>query len=71
MICPICNEEVKHLYKHHTTPKSLGGRKTIRICKNCHEKIHKLFTLDKIKKLQKGLLSKEEEKEMADKFKNS
>lgn len=36
--CFECGSEADH--RHHVVPKSLGGRKTVPMCANCHGKIH-------------------------------
>ena len=43
--CTICGRPTPLLYqeKHHLIPKSRKGRKTILVCCNCGNKIHKLF----------------------------
>jgi len=58
MICPLCEREVNFLEYHHLIPKQLHTKKKyrnkyskqymgelgIRICRDCHLQIHKLFT---------------------------
>lgn len=34
--------------RHHLTPRSHGGRTTIRLCYVCHPAVHKLFTNDEL-----------------------
>lgn len=46
--CPICEHEFQkdETDRHHLIPKSRGGRgtTTVRLCRVCHEKIHKDFS---------------------------
>ena len=35
-------DSINDLHKHHVVPRSLGGKKTIKICSVCHGKIHNL-----------------------------
>lgn len=44
-ICPICGRPLgEKREKHHTVPKSKGGKETILIHPICHRKLHKVFT---------------------------
>ena len=38
-ICFEC-DSIHDLHDHHVVPKSLGGNKTVKLCPNCHGKIH-------------------------------
>lgn len=42
--CPFCKRPVIRLTIHHLVPKALGGRKTIRLCRDCHKAIHSLIS---------------------------
>jgi len=52
MICPICERTstTEYIEKHHLTPRSRGGKKTLLICIDCGDQIHKLFTNKKLDK---------------------
>lgn len=55
MICPICNRTpptAEYIEKHHLTPRSAGGKsgKTVLICIDCGDQIHKLFTNKELKR---------------------
>ena len=43
--CQLCQRPTvaAHLTKHHLTPRSLGGRETVLLCRTCHGQIHVLF----------------------------
>lgn len=41
MKCFECSS-TDNIHRHHVIPKSLGGKKTIPLCGNCHGKIHGL-----------------------------
>ena len=46
------------IHNHHVVPRSLGGKKTIPLCANCHSKAHnnlKLFTADHAILIKQGL----------------
>ena len=44
--CPVCNRALIELntQRHHLIPKTFKGRKTVRIHKVCHQKIHSVFS---------------------------
>lgn len=44
--CPLCGRAVARLTKHHLVPRTRGGRDgpTARICADCHDAIHELFS---------------------------
>jgi len=44
--CTICKRKVPPQFqeKHHLVPKSRKGKKTILVCSNCGNQLHKLFT---------------------------
>ena len=46
--CQLCEREVPSVSEHHVIPKSLGGKDTIEVCKDCHRQIHALFDNKKL-----------------------
>lgn len=52
MKCTICQREtpIKMMEKHHLTPKSRKGKETIKVCCNCGDQLHKLFTNKELEK---------------------
>jgi len=44
--CPICTRDTPACYqeRHHLVPRAKKGKITIRICCNCGDMLHKLFT---------------------------
>ena len=50
-ICPICKRNVpeQYLERHHTIPKSKGGKETISVCVNCGDTIHQLINIKELK----------------------
>jgi len=44
--CPLCLRMIlpENLTRHHTVPKSRGGRVTEPVCRTCHDQIHAMFT---------------------------
>jgi len=42
--CALCEREVARKSKHHLTPKSEGGTRTVDLCLACHKTLHKFFT---------------------------
>jgi len=52
--CSICKRgtpEKRYVEKHHLIPASRGGKhgKTILVCVDCGDQLHKLFTLKELK----------------------
>ena len=57
--CPLCERNVPRLSRHHLIPKSKGGRRTAKICEDCHRTIHAFYpnallesTLNSVEALQ-------------------
>ena len=52
IICPICERDVPTEYQeqHHLIPKQKKGRKTVVVCCNCGDMLHKLFTNQELAK---------------------
>jgi len=50
MKCEICGRETpkENSEKHHLTPK--GGRETIKVCSDCGDQLHNMFTNNELKK---------------------
>jgi hypothetical protein len=46
--CPFCKRPIILMMKHHPIPKSLGGKKKIESCRDCHKAIHLCFTLKEL-----------------------
>jgi len=42
-ICALCERIVPEITDHHVVPRSLGGHKLIKVCKDCHRQLHALF----------------------------
>lgn len=42
--CPLCRRDDCILTDHHLVPKSLGGRETSSICRDCHRAIHAYYS---------------------------
>lgn len=42
--CPLCQRPNYHPTDHHLVPKSLGGKETKTVCRDCHKAVHSLFT---------------------------
>ena len=53
MNCPICDRITPDTYieKHHLTPRSKHGKETIKLCCDCGDQLHKLFTNKELAKL--------------------
>ena len=53
MICSICERDTPDHYteKHHLTPRSKHGKITIKLCCDCGDQLHKLFTNKELVKL--------------------
>ena len=66
LVCPICERETPEalIEKHHTTPKSKGGKKTERVCINCGDMIHKLIPLNELKKTYNSIEALKEHPEI-------
>lgn len=51
MICLLCSRESafkEHFEKHHLTPRCKKGKRTIDVCIDCGNQIHKLFTIKEL-----------------------
>jgi hypothetical protein len=50
--CPICKRSAppSAQEKHHTVPRSEGGKDTIIVCIDCGDMVHQIFTLKELKK---------------------
>lgn len=55
--CHKCYEcgDTDNLQNHHIIPRVIGGNKTIKLCGNCHGKIHGLDFTDHSILIKKGL----------------
>jgi hypothetical protein len=42
--CELCERTVARVTEHHLTPRSEGGRETVRFCAPCHRQVHALYT---------------------------
>jgi len=50
--CSFCHQKVKILLNHHyPIPESLGGRETVKMCRRCHAKDHRLYPDELIQEL--------------------
>ena len=51
IICSICERSTPEncIEKHHTIPKSRGGKETKMVCCSCGEMIHQLISLKELK----------------------
>jgi hypothetical protein len=47
--CPLCLRPNYHPTDHHLVPKSLGGKVTKTLCRDCHKSIHAFFTNRELK----------------------
>lgn len=53
MKCPICERKAPssdYIEKHHLTPRSRKGKETVKICIDCGDQIHELFTNKELEK---------------------
>ena len=48
--CPFCKRPIVHLMKHHLVPKTLGGKETVRCCRDCHKAIHAFLPNKELKR---------------------
>ena len=55
--CAICTRPTPPEYqeRHHLVPKSKKGRVTIRVCRNCGNQLHKLFSNKEMARLYNTL----------------
>jgi 5-methylcytosine-specific restriction protein A len=56
-VCPLCSREVLELTDHHLIPRSLGGKKIISICPECHRSIHAFFTNKELAKKYNNIIT--------------
>lgn len=50
LLCERCFPDKSFTEKHHLTPKSRGGKITVRLCSDCADQIHILFTNKELEK---------------------
>ena len=64
--CPICHRKNVEFNEHHLVPVQKGGKKAekVKICTNCHDHIHAVFTNNKLKNEINSLEAIIESKEM-------
>ena len=50
--CPLCERLVpseRYLEKHHLVPRSKGGKETEKLCVDCANQVHELFTNNELR----------------------
>lgn len=50
VLCPFCRRPIIRMMRHHTVPKSLGGKEKMDSCRDCHRAIHLCFTNRELEK---------------------
>jgi len=51
ILCALCERTVpdQYLEKHHLVPRSEGGKETVRLCIDCANQIHILFSNNELR----------------------